>query len=43
MISESPHLILIAGPKGAGKNTALRDSSDVAECVNTDAIAVGPS
>lgn len=43
----SPQLVVIAGPNGAGKSTAaprlLRDTLDVAEFVNADAIASGLS
>ena len=42
-----PQLVLIGGPNGAGKSTAapqlLRDTLDVAEFVNADAIASGLS
>jgi hypothetical protein len=44
---KSPQVILIAGPNGAGKSTLaphlLRDSFDLPEYVNADAIAVGLS
>lgn len=43
----SPQLVVIGGPNGAGKSTAapqlLRDTLDVAEFVNADAIASGLS
>lgn len=44
---KSPQVILIAGPNGAGKSTLapylLRDSFDLPEYVNADAIALGLS
>jgi len=47
MSLKSPQVILIAGPNGAGKSTLaphlLRDSFDLPEYVNADAIAVGLS
>ncbi len=43
----NPQLVLIGGPNGAGKSTAapqlLRDTLDVSEFVNADAIASGLS
>ncbi len=43
----NPQLVVIGGPNGAGKSTAaphlLRDTLDVAEFVNADAIASGLS
>lgn len=47
IVMSSPQLVLIGGPNGAGKSTAapqlLRDTLDVAEFVNADAIASGLS
>jgi len=43
----SPHVIAVAGPKGAGRSTTaprlLRDALEVTEFVNADAIASGLS
>lgn len=42
-----PHVIVVAGPNGAGKSTSapylLRDTLEVSEFVNADAIAAGLS